>query len=168
MSRDITPSRYSALVVPFETEIWPDHTTITQAGPRAGVPVPVDGEGASRLALAARGTQTGDLQVRTQRGGFATRQARADSGGTLRLDNGAAFIWRTATTVGGTTTYGDWRGWDPPRAVTRYQSIVACDNTATPTRYTKDPHAIRLASGNILVACEAHVPAAASPYQVAV
>ena len=168
MSRDITPSRYSALVVPFDVEIWPDHTTITQAGPRAGVPVPVDGEGASRLALAARGTQTGDLQVRTQRGGFATRQARADSGGTLRLDNGAAFIWRTATTVGSTTTYGDWRGWDPPRAVSRYQSIVACDNTATLTRYTKDPHAIRLASGNILVACEARVPAAASPYQVAV
>jgi hypothetical protein len=168
MSRDVTPSRYSALVVPFDTEIWPDHSTYTQAGPRAGVPVPVDGEGASRLALAARGTQTGDLQIRTQRGGFATRQARADSGGTLRLDNGAAFIWRTATTTGSTTTYGDWRGWDPPRAVTRYQSIVACDNTATATRYTKDPHAIRLASGNILVACEAHVPAAGSPYQVAI
>lgn len=168
MNRDMTPARYSAFVVPFDAEIWPDHSTYTQAGPRAGVPVPVDGEGASRLALSARGTQTGDLQVRTQRGGFASRTARSDSGGALRLDNGAAFIWRTSTTTGGTTAYGDWRGWDPPRAVTRYQSIVACDNSSTATRYTKDAHIIRLASGNMLVACEAYVPAAASPYQIAI
>ena len=101
MNRDVTPPRYSALVVPFDSEVWPDHTTLTQAGPRAGVPVPVDGEGASRFALAARGTQTGDLQVRSQRGGFASRDAE---------ESGAGYVWRDATTIGSTTTYGSWRG----------------------------------------------------------
>lgn len=159
MNRDVTPSRYSALVVPFDAEIWPDHTTITQAGPRAGIPVPVDGEGASRMALGARGTQTADVQVRSQRGGFATRDAE---------ESGAAFVWRDATTSGSTTTYGAWRGWDPPRNVTRFDAPIVAESAAGTIRYTKKPSAVVCADGSVLMAVEVRDTSQALPYQIAI
>jgi hypothetical protein len=159
MNRDVTPPRYSALVVPFDSEIWPDHTTLTQAGPRAGVPIPVDGEGASRFALAARGTQTGDLQVRSQRGGFASRDAE---------ESGAGYVWRDATTVGGTTTYGSWRGWDPPRNVVRFDAPIVAESAAGTIRYAKKPSAVICADGSVLMAVEVRDTSQALPYQIAI
>lgn len=159
MNRDVTPSRYSALVVPFDFEVWPDHSTYTQAGPRAGVPVPTDGEGASRMALGARGVQTADLQVRAQRGGFATRDAE---------ESGAAFVWRDSTSTGSSTTYGAWRGWDPPRNVTRFDAPIVAESGAGTIRYTKKPSAVVCADGTVLMAVEVRDTSAASPYQIAI
>lgn len=168
--KDVTTPVFSAIAVPLPVTVWAQQSTYTEAGSRAGVPVPTDGEGASRMAIEARGAQVagGGIDVRSQRGGFAARSGATDIAGTFRVDQGASFVWRKASVVAGVTTNSAWRGWEPPRSVTRYQPILVCDSATTTPRLSKDPSAVTLASGVVLVAVEVYDTSQASPYQIAI
>lgn len=99
---------------------WSAESSLTQAGPRPGVPEPQNDN--QQMVLEASGTQSagGEVEVLCTRGGFAE-------------PDGAGFVWRGA----GDTNY---RGWDAPNVVVSYDAIAVTTST-TIQRY---PHAITL------------------------
>lgn len=104
MGTDATRSRYSVLGVSDpRLTLDTSESTLTQAGPRPGVPEPqADG---IQLVLQSSGSQSADstVELLCQRGGFAE-------------PDGAGFVWRQS----GDT---DYRGWDTPNAITSYFQI---------------------------------------------
>lgn len=103
MGSDKSRGHYQGLIVEDNRiTIWGDETTAGQAGPRPGVPTPLNLTG---MTIQSQGSQSPDkdLRIRTQRGGFAE-------------PDGAGFVWRNA---------GDpeWRGLDVPATITHYESL---------------------------------------------
>jgi hypothetical protein len=122
MGSDVS-SEYSAfqgLIVSHPLlEVWDDETSVTQAGPSPGVPVPQqDGH----MSLQASGTSSagGYIEVQAHDGGFP-------------VVDGGKFVWRKATS-------GDYRGWDPPNLITGHEPILVTTST-TIQRY---PNALTL------------------------
>ena len=148
MSRDTL----SAVGLPDATlEVWTDETTATQAGPRAGIPEPTAD---SMLRLSASGQQTAPIEVMTLAGGHPTRDA---SGSLREVMQSASLAWRPPG--------GVWRGWDPPRALSRWEPLLL---EAGGSGYAIDPDVLVLDSGVVCVACEERVSGASGPWRVIV
>jgi hypothetical protein len=103
-----------------------------EVGPRPGVPVDQNTV-RSRMTLQASGTiaATGDVTVTMVDTGFPGA--------------GARYKWRSETAG---TTYG----YDEPVCITGYEWVNFVTDAATDFR-TKHPHALRLQSGDVLIAC---------------
>lgn len=102
----------------------PALSTVTQAGPRAGVPVD---QGASLLTLGASGDQVADTSLTV---------------GVVRAGTPPRMRWRET---------GDalWRGWEPPLAL-QGRAFLHYATTSTPG--DAHPHVVTLASGVVLAA----------------
>ena len=71
MGSDKSRTHYQGLVIEDERiSIWEAETNASEAGPRPGVPEPLNQTG---MTLQSYGSQSAskDLRIRTQRGGFA-------------------------------------------------------------------------------------------------
>ena len=145
---EVVKTQFKGLILHDErlTE-WDAHTSYTQAGPRPGVPVP---QNETAATLRSSGTQSAskDLRVRTLRGGFSDP------------NNGASFGWR----------YGaeKWRGWDPPSSIQGFE-FVRYTNASGALKYVRNPHAVTLADGSVLVATSVRdSTSAATEYRIEV
>ena len=135
MATDTAPSflRGLALMAPrIGTSTWAAESSFTQAGPYPGIP---QAQGDYGLVLQASGTQAAAkaLRVTTLEGGHPE-------------PGGASFVWQED---------GDtlWRGHDAAGSITDWEHIVWTDGGAlATTKSTKDPHAITLDDGTILLA----------------
>jgi hypothetical protein len=136
--RDVTPPRTSAFVVPDpRAEHWTTHSTaLTQAGPRAGVPVPSQTNGL--LSVDAYGVQTaaGSITLQTQKGGFPGLDA-------------ATFAWKNTSDTGSYFL----RGWDPPQALQGWDTAEWTDGSGAVKSFA-DPCVVTLASGVVLCAAQ--------------
>lgn len=125
---------YRALIVPdprFVPEnIWADESDYTPVGPRPGVPVD-QGDVRSRMVLQATGSQAAAsiVTITAARAGFP--------------DDGAGFAYTTGAPS------ASYIGWDPPAMITGFEWVHFVANGATNFR-AKQPHAIRLQSGDLL------------------
>ena len=114
-------------------------TATSEAGPIPGRAVC---DRASSMALDTSGTTTltEEVRVQTQRGGHPAPL-------------GATFLWR----------YGEpsseWRGWDGPIAPTHFE-YIDYDAATSPAAY-RQPHAVKLPSGAVVVVAGARGGAAA-------
>ena len=117
------------------SSLWSTHTSVTQAGPTAGVP---EAQGSYDLILQASGTQTASTSLTTQivRGGMP--DASAQSG---------EIVWRY-TTDGS----NDYRGWEQPISTSSWEPVGWVSSGATDERV--HPHAVTLSSGTVLCAVE--------------
>ena len=130
MGIDKSLAAYQGLLIPDDRIRWTAYdaaaSTNTQAGPRPAAPV---ADQVSALSWDASGTSDGtsyDLQV--QVGGCPGR-------------DDATWLWRP-TGAGAT----QWRGWDPPVAITGW-SVLDAVTTANAYQYLS---ALRLADGTVL------------------
>lgn len=149
MNKDRSRSHTAAIGTPADVEVWAEQSSYTQAGPRAGVPVPSQN---TTLALQARGSQSagGSLDVQTIRAGFP---------GT----SGAQVVWRNTG-----ETDADWRGCDPPLALHTWEAALWTDGSGVLVS-AADPHAVTLDDGTVLVAVQVEdTTLAASRYRVEV
>ena len=147
MSRD----RVSAVGLPDPSvAVWRAETVATEAGPRAGLPV---SSSASLLALTTSGPQTETIEVQTARGGRPVRDAAGTAAGVIQA---AGVLWRPD---GGT-----WRGWDPPRTMSRWEPVNVQPGGVG---YAIDPDVVVLDSGVVLVACEVKEDSASGPWRLA-
>jgi hypothetical protein len=146
MGREIARDRHVGLLVPDpRIELWTAQCAGSQAGPRAGIPVPST---ASLLALSATGAQSASsvgVEVRTQRSGFPARQGAYDALAAAVVDRGASFVWRAAT---GSST--SWKGWDPPRAPADWHVPLWTDGSGN-LKYGANPCVVVSQDGAILV-----------------
>ncbi|MCP3958830.1 MAG: hypothetical protein GY719_13335 [bacterium] len=108
MGNDVTEERsYRGLLIPDHrldaNSFWPEQSSYDQAGPGPGVPV---AERDTEMVLEAVGGEPeGDgLEIRTLRGGHPG-------------PFGASFAWRRVGEQ-------EWRGWDAPRAVSGWESLI--------------------------------------------
>jgi len=125
---DFTDFRGVLVPDPRITAVDTTHSTLTQAGPRPGVP---DAQGQTEMVLASGGTQAASK----------TLQVQALSAGMPEVD-GAAQVWRYSG-----DTY--WRGWNPPTIITGWQPVLICDGSVTTKASAKYVHTLALASGKI-------------------
>lgn len=134
MNIDRSRSHTAAIGTPADVEVWAAQSSYTQAGPRAGVPVPQQN---STLALSTRGTQSagGSLDVQTVRAGFPG-------------SSGAQVIWRNTG-----ETDAQWRGCDPPIALHTWEAALWTDGSGTLVS-AADSHAVTLDDGTVLVAVQ--------------
>jgi hypothetical protein len=134
VNKDRSRSHTAAIGTPADVEVWAAQSSYTQAGPRAGVPVPSQN---STLALQARGTQSagGSLDVQTIRAGFPGSA-------------GAQVAWRNTG-----ETDADWRGCDPPLALHTWEAALWTDGSGLLVS-AADPHALTLDDGTVLVAVQ--------------
>lgn len=126
---------YRALILPdSRIEVWDAESTITQAGPRSGVPVASQ---AGSMVLGSKGTQDAgtSLDIRTQRGGHPIR-------------GGGAYIWRRTG-----ETDDQWRGWDPPTSISAWEAATFTNGSITP-EWTRYPHVVD--AGGTLMVCVAY------------
>lgn len=134
MGSNITPTQLRGLLLPdprftYLTGFSSTLSSLTQAGPLAGVPV---AQQDSEMVLEGLGTQTAatQLQVRTARAGHPGVDA-------------ARFVWKYSTDT-------DWRGWDPPVSLTGFEFI---DRSTTANEWT-NWHARTLDDGTIVVVAD--------------
>ena len=122
---DISPATLRGILVPdprltYASGVVQASSSLNQRGPIAGVPV-ADTE--SAMILEAGGSPASDT-------GW---HVIARSGGQPRPD-GATFAWRNST-----DSTSLWRGWDPPQAITAFESL---DYTTTANKW-QQPHVLR-------------------------
>ena len=125
---DFTDFRGVLVPDPRITAVDTTHSTLTQAGPRPGVP---DAQGQTEVLLQSGGTQPASK----------TLQVQALSAGMPEVD-GAAQVWRYSG-----DTY--WRGWNPPTIITGWQPVLICDGSVTAKASAKHVHTLALASGKV-------------------
>ena len=110
-------------------------STITEANPKPGVPVPAT---VSDLVLSATGSQSASSSIDLQalRGGHP-------------IEGGGGYVWKASA-----DSVTSWRGWDVPSVATGWESLVWTDGTGVTSgpRATHEPHAITLGDGQILLA----------------
>lgn len=134
----MTRDRLSAVGLPDSTiEVWAAETTATEAGPRAGIPTPTAD---TTLLLTASGQQTAAIEIQTARGGLPRRDGE---GATSTVTQSAGVLWRPSG--------GSWRGWDPPRTLSRYESVYVDLSTGSSVR---DPDVIITEAGVAVAVCE--------------
>jgi hypothetical protein len=117
------------------SSLWSTYTSITQAGPTAGVP---EAQGDYEVVLQASGAQeaAGSITTRFIQGGMPDAAARS-----------AGYVYRD--TADAATEY---LGWEPPASIAAWEPVVW---TASGTSdYRRHPHAVTLADGSILCAVE--------------
>jgi hypothetical protein len=140
MATDTAPSflRGLALMDPrIGTGTWAAESSFTQAGPYPGIP---QAQGNYDLVLQSSGTQAAAkaLRIKTMEGGHPE-------------PGGAAFIWQED---------GDtlWRGHDAAGSITDWEHILWTDGgVLAATKGTKDPHAITLDDGTIVLASQEEI-----------
>ena len=125
---DFTDFRGVLVPDPRITSVDTTNSTLTQAGPRVGVP---DAQGQTEMVLQSGGTQAAST----------TLQVQALFAGMPEMD-GAAQVWRNDG-----DTY--WRGWNPPTIITGWQPVLICDGTSTTKASAKHVHTLALASGKV-------------------
>lgn len=147
MGSDKSKTHYQGLLIEDQrVTIWDSETTAQSAGPRPGVPQPLNKTG---MTLQSSGTQSPnkDLRVRTQRGGFAE-------------PDGAGFVWRNGTGE-------DWRGYDIPGTITHFESLKWSDLSA-PIKWYVQPHCVTLSNHTVLAAFYERDDGEALPFAVTV
>jgi len=147
MGSDKSRTHYQGLVIEDERiSIWEAETNASEAGPRPGVPEPLNRTG---MTLQSYGSQSAskDLRIRTQRGGFAE-------------PDGAGFVWRYGAS-------GDWRGLDVAGAISHYEMLRFTDMTV-PIKWSVLPHAITLPDQTILCTFYDRDDSLALPFAVGV
>jgi hypothetical protein len=102
-----------------------DLSTVTQAGPLPGVP---EAQGDTEMVLEATGSQNA-----------GTRYEILGRRGGMPLPDRGSFVWRDDAA-------DDWRGWDPPVAITAYEAL---DANTTANRW-EHPHAVTLSDGTVV------------------
>jgi len=125
---DFTDFRGVLVPDPRITAVDTTNSTLTQAGPRPGVP---DAQGQTEMVLASGGTQAASK----------TLQIQALRAGMPEVD-GAGQVWRYDG-----DTY--WRGWNPPTIITGWQPVLICDGSSATKASAKYVHTLALASGKI-------------------
>ena len=136
MGTDVSRDRLSGLLVPSQSAaVSAAFSSYSQAGPRPGVPDPVN---VTDAVLAATGEMVAaaDYTVQTIRGGFP---GAASAG---------AFVWKQTS-----DTATEYRGWNPPQAISGWEAPVWTDGSGTLIS-TSSPHAIALADGTVLAATQ--------------
>jgi hypothetical protein len=134
---DVSTSVYRALLVPdhrltadkFSKTLSDATQTLTQAGPKPGVPVP---QQATYATVTAHGTQSANKALRI-------RGLEAGNAG----PKGGTFGWR----YNGDTL---WRGWDPPATLSGFEIV----DYSTVANKWRQPHAIGLPNGIVLAVAE--------------
>lgn len=131
---DVSAKTYSAVVLPDPRITYADAysaslSSVTQAGPLPGIP---EAQNVTSMVLETSGTQSanGSIRLRAQDGGHPGPE-------------GGSFIWKNES-----DSDSQFRGWDPPMVLTDWEVIHA---TTTGQKW-KQPHAITLSTGEILVA----------------
>lgn len=149
MATETNTTAYRGLIVADErATLWAAESSYTQADPVAGVPV---AQNSGAMALTASGTQTA----------ANTLEVTTIAGGIVATDDGARYIWRNSTDAA-----TDWRGWDPPVALSGWEAIRWTDGAGA-LQYALTPHAINV--GRTVLAVHAtHDTGRASPYGVEV
>lgn len=133
MASDRSRTAFSALVLPYELQLWDAESTYTEAGVEVGVP---EAQRTTAMVLESAGTQDGDyLEVYAQRGGHPGPA-------------GAGFIWRDTTTAA-------YRGWDVPTVITAAE-VVEPITASLSAAYS--PHTIATPDGAILTAVQVSIP----------
>ena len=125
---DFTDFRGVLVPDPRITAVDTTNSTLTQAGPRPGVP---DAQGQTEMLIQSGGTQAAST----------TLEIQAQTAGMPEAD-GAEFVWRYDG-----DTY--WRGWNPPTIITGWQPVLICDGTSTTKASAKHVHTLALASGKV-------------------
>ena len=125
-------------------------STVTEANPKAGVPVPQE---ETDLVLRATGTQTAGqvIDVKALRGGFP-------------VENGGAFVWKA-----GSDSSTSYRGWDVPTLPTAWESLVYTDGSGVSdgTKETHEPCAVTLDDAQVLLAYRAkRISSGATLYEI--
>ena len=135
-----SPSILRGILVPdrrISTDtLWAAESDYTQAGPVPGVAEPQQ-DTAMDIQVSGSQSSGGALRVRAANAGFPER-------------DGATFVWQQE----GDT---DWRGWDPPSSISSFESI---DFPGAASLQYRNPHAVALDSGIVLVASSSTVVAA--------
>lgn len=147
-STDITPSVLCALLVPEALEADLDASTLGQAGPIAGVPVPAE-DSAGRtpgLTLSASGAQTATTTL-----AIATHHA----------GNVGQATYRVKRTVSGVDD-ASWRGADAPNVLTGFSGV----GWSSSNRQSL-PHAVTLADDTQVIVY-AERTSAITPYDIKV
>ena len=149
MATETNTTAYRGLIVADErATLWAAESSYTQADPVAGVPV---AQNSGAMALTASGTQTA----------ANTLEVRTITGGIVATDDGARYIWRNSTDAA-----TDWRGWDPPVALSGIEAIRWTDGSGA-LKYALQPHAINV-GGTVLAVHETRDTSRAAPYGVEV
>ena len=117
------------------SSLWSTYTSVTQAGPTAGVP---EAQGSYEVVLQASGNQTAGSSITTYcvQGGMP--DMAAISGG---------LVWRN--TSDSATAY---RGWEPPTTMAAWEPIAWVASGSTNERVY--PHAVTLDDDTVLAAVE--------------
>jgi len=132
--RTLTDGAYRALLIPDQRFTYDaldlSASTVTQAGPRAGVPVPVR---STQAVLEATGEQDAEtITLTTKRSGLA------------RAVSGAAFTWESTGVTGEI-------GWECPTAINDLAPVVV--NTPTYARnIANSPAVCALPDGRVITA----------------
>ena len=147
MGNDKSRSHYQGLLIEDpRVAQWTSETTASEAGPRPGVPHPLNRTG---MTLQASGTQSADLdiRVRTQTGGFAE-------------PDGAGFVWRLD---------GDpaWRGLDVPGTISHFEQMRFTDLSA-PVKWYWSPHVVTLPDQTLVCAFYERDDSQALPFAVGI
>ena len=135
MGEAYSPDTLRGLLVPFSwATISATDTDLTEDAARPGLP---EASTATAMVLQSSGEQTsGTRRVQVQRGGFADGET-------------ASVVWDEGS--------GTWRGWDTPATISGFDSI---DFPGTASLEYRNPHAVALDSGVVLVASSSTVGAA--------
>lgn len=142
-------TRGSALILPDRRlALWDAQSTdLTQAGPRAGSPV-AQQQGPAHLKASGTQTAGSELRVRTQSPGFP--QGRA------------SYVWRR-------NGDSNWRGWDPPSAISHAEWLDgAWTDGSGDLKWCRNASAAVTGDHTLLVAYDERDDAEASPYRVVV
>lgn len=130
MATDVSTSVYRAVLAPdhrlTKDTFSASLSTVTQAGPKPGVPTPQQDTYAT---LAATGTQSASKALRI----------RCLEGGNAEPDGGT-FVWKYSADA-------EYRGWDPPMSLAGWEAL---DYTSTANRWRRS-HAVTLPSGRVVV-----------------
>lgn len=149
MGIDRSQSYYRGVLIPdtrLQT-VWAAQSSYTEAGPRAGDPIPGQG---TALDLRGSGDQSTEVLVATQQAGLPGRGWDA---GSLR--------WRK-------TSAESWRGWDVPVSSMGWEAVVNTRGVAAGYTSLYHPHAVTLQDGTVLCVAEGlYVVGGVTHYRVA-
>ena len=151
MASEYTKDPLRGLLIADERgAIWAAESSYTEAGPRAGVPVPT---GVTHMVATAWGDQTADttIEVQTMRAGVARANPAL----------AAAYVYRSATS-------GAHWGWDAPATLARFEQVIDADTGGGDEHYAKDPDAVALPDGVVVAVSHVFDDGAASKNQVRV
>ena len=128
MSTDRSPNFLRGFILPLQnftnSNVWHAESNFTQGTGRGGIPTSTK---STSLILTAKGTQSKDIDIQTQRSGH--------------ISDDAGFIWKESTDP-------DYLGSDVPTMISALS--VAVSNGGSALLQYISRHAIRLPSGKLI------------------